>query len=115
VKKILTVLNVAGCCDRDALRRLKSCAYFAPIAGDAFATGLRKLLKHACAIAGRRPLRAAAVSVKHRSASAGVGRSQKAILRARTGRHLTFPVKDGDLRTYSPLSADNQQPRDPGG
>ena len=53
VKKILTVLNVAGCCDRDALRRLKSCAYFAPIAGDTFATGLRKLLKHACAITGR--------------------------------------------------------------
>ena len=34
-----------------------------------------------------------------RSASAGVGRSQKAILRARLGRAFLNPAKDGDLRT----------------
>jgi hypothetical protein len=34
-----------------------------------------------------------------RSASAGAGRSQKATLRARVGKHIGNPVKDGDLRT----------------
>jgi hypothetical protein len=41
-----------------------------------------------------------------RSASAGVGRSQKAILRARTGRHLTFPLVKSEV-----LAAGERAPR----
>src|ERR1700729_3101578 len=42
VKKIRAASNMAGCCDRDAPHRLKSRAYFAPIAGDRLHDGERR-------------------------------------------------------------------------
>jgi hypothetical protein len=71
--------------------------------GDAHA-GAQAGKPHSDGEAGHRDVGSQAPTDFLRSASAGVGRSQKAILRARIGRAF-YPDKDGDLRTDTQATA----------